>query len=229
MRKDITVGAQVRHKRGKNEARRTRQNGAIPAVVYGAFQKPVTIAVNPRDLNRILRSDSGHNTIFNLDVDGVENTPVMIVDWQDDPIRGNLLHADLKRIDLSKRLRVSVPLVTRGEPRGVKTQGGLLEQVTREVEIECLPDDIPERFEVDVTDLLLGQNKRVSDLLMTESMRLLSNPDAVIAHVVALRGAEAETAAPAEPEAAPEAGAAEPEVIKKGRKEEEEEKKEKKK
>src|SRR5690606_5767627 len=141
---------------------------AIPAVVYGAFQKPVTIAVNPRDLNRILRSDSGHNTIFNLDVDGVENTPVMIVDWQDDPIRGNLLHADLKRIDLSKRLRVSVPLVTRGEPRGVKTQGGLLEQVTREVEIECLPDDIPERFEVDVTDLLLGQNKRVSDLLMTE-------------------------------------------------------------
>jgi large subunit ribosomal protein L25 len=227
MRKDITVSAQVRHTRGKNEARRMRQKGAVPAVLYGAYQKSVAIAVNPRDLSQILRSNTGHNTIFNLDVSGVENTPVMIVDWQDDPIKENLLHADLKRIDLSKRLRVLVPLVTRGEPRGVKTQSGLLEQVTREVEIECLPDDIPERFEVDVSDLLLGQNKRVSDLLMTESMRLISNPDAVIAHVVALRGAEAETAAPSAPEAAPEAATAEPEVIKKGKKEEEGEKREK--
>jgi len=225
MRKDITVAAQLRQTRGKNEARRTRQRGAIPAVLYGAYKEPVPIAVDPRELTHILHSSTGHNTIFNLDVQGTENTPVMIVDWQEDPIKGSLLHADLKRIDLSKRLRVSVPVLTRGEPRGVKTQGGLLELVAREVEIECLPDDIPEQFEMDVTDLMLGQSKRVGDLVMTESMRLIGNPDAVIAHVVALRGAEAEAAAPAAPEAG--AAAAEPEVIKKGKKEEEAAKEEK--
>ena len=221
MRKEITVAAQPRDTRGKNAARRTRRAGSIPAVVYGAFKDPVAIAVSPKAIMQIVHSSSGYNTIFNLDIDGVENTPVMVIDHQNDPIRGTLLHADLKRIDLAKRLRVSIPVGTQGEPKGVKTQGGLLEVITRAAEIECLPDEIPENFVVDVTELLIGQSKRFSDLPMSGSMKLVSSPETVIAHVVTLRAEEvkpeAETA-PAAEAAAPEA--AEPEVIKKGKKEE---------
>jgi len=146
---------------------------------------------------------------------------VMLVDQQVDPIRGNLLHADLKRIDLTKRIRVSVPVHTTGEAKGVKVQGGLLEVITRSVDIECLPDDIPEAFTVSVADLMIGQSKRASDVPVTGSMKLVSAPDTVIAHVVALRAEVVET--PAEGVAAtPVAGAAaEPEVIKKGKKDEE--------
>jgi len=223
VRTNITVAADVRASRGKNEARRTRRDGQIPAVVYGAHEDPVSIAVNPRDVLKIVHSSTGYNTIFNLQINGGENTPVMVVDQQIDPLKGTLLHADLKRIDLSKRLRVTVPVHTAGEPKGVKVQGGLLEVVTRSVDIECLPDDIPERFTVDVSELLMGQSKRASDVALVGSIRLVSAPDTVIAHVIALR-AEAEAApAPAEAAAAPApaAGAAEPEVIKKGKKEEE--------
>lgn len=222
MRRDITVAAQPRDTRGKNEARRTRREGLIPAVVYGAYKDPVPVAVNPREILQIIHSSSGYNTIFNLDVEGRENTPVMVVDQQYDPVRGSLLHADLKRIDLNKRIRVSIPIGAHGEPRGVKTQGGLLEIVTRAAEIECLPDEIPEHFVVDVTELMIGQSKRFSDLPMAGSMKLMSSPDTVIAHVVALRAEAAPAAAEAAPAAAEAApAAAEPEVIKKGKKEEE--------
>jgi large subunit ribosomal protein L25 len=225
LKKDITVAAEVRVSRGKNEARRTRKAGQIPAVVYGAFQDPVSVAVNPREISKIIRSTSGFNTIFTLAIQGGESTPVMLVDQQVDPIRGTLLHADLKRIDLTKRIRVTVPVHTEGEPKGVKVQGGLLEIITRAVEIECLPDEIPEGFTVDVTELLIGQSKRASDVGISGSMKLVSDPHSVIAHIVTLR-AEAE---PAAAEAAtPVAGAAaEPEVVKKGKKEEEAEEKDK--
>ncbi len=215
MRQDITVAAEVRTSRGKNEARRTRKAGQIPAVVYGAFQDPISIAVNPRDLQKLVRSEGGYNTIFNLAIAGGETTPVMVVDEQVDPIKGNWLHADLKRIDLTKRLRVTVPVHTHGEPKGVKVQGGLLEIVTRSVEIECLPDEIPASFTVDVTELLIGQSKRAGDLGISGSMKLVSPADQVIAHIVSLRAEET----PAATEAAP--AAAEPEVVKKGKKEEE--------
>lgn len=221
MRKEITVAAQPRESRGKNEARRTRSRGLIPAVVYGAFKDPVPVAVSPKAILQIVHSEGGYNTIFNLDIEGRENTPVMVVDYQNDPIRGTLLHADLKRIDLTKRLRVSIPIGTLGEPKGVKTQGGLLEIITRAAEIECLPDEIPEHFTVDVTELLMGQSKRFSDLPLSCSMKLIGPPDTVVAHIVAMRAEEVKPvveAAPTAEAAAP--TAAEPEVIKKGKKEE---------
>lgn len=219
MRKDITVTAEVRASRGKNEAHRTRRAGMIPAVVYGAYQDPVSIAVNPREIHKIIRSSTGYNTIFTLSVQGGESTPVMVVDQQLDPIKGTLLHADLKRIDLSKRIRVTVPVHTTGEPAGVKVQGGLLEIITRSIDIECLPDEIPESFAVSVSELLIGQSKRASDVGLSGSMKLVSSPDTVIAHIVALRAEE--TPAAAEGTAAPAAAGSEPEVIKKGKKDEE--------
>jgi len=222
VRKEITVAAQPRASRGKNEARRTRRSGLIPAVVYGAYKEPVTVAVSPKAILQIVHSASGYNTIFNLDIEGRENTPVMVVDYQNDPIRGTLLHADLKRIDLTKRIRVSIPLGTTGEAKGVKTQGGLLEVITRAAEIECLPDEIPEGFTVDVTELLIGQSKRFSDLPLTGSMKLIGAPETVIAHIVTMRAEEVKPAAEAAPtaEAAATPATSEPEVIKKGKKEE---------
>ena len=227
MRRDITVAAEVRTSRGKNEARRTRRAGQIPAVIYGSFQKPVSVAVNPRDISKIVHSNTGYNTIFNLVIQGGETTPVMLVDRQVDPVKGTLLHADFKRIDLTKRLRVSIAVHTTGEAAGVKLQGGLLEVLTRAIEIECLPDEIPEGFTVDVTELMIGQAKRASDVALSGSMKLVSAPETVIAHSVAMRAEEVVEPTAAEAAAAaavtPEAGAtpAEPEVIKKGKKEEE--------
>lgn len=217
MRKDITVAAEVRASRGKNEARRMRSAGNIPAVVYGAYQDPVSIAVSPKEISRIIRSGSGLNTIFNLAIAGGETTPVMLVDKQVDPIRGRMLHADFKRIDLTKRIRVTVPVHTEGEPTGVKVQGGLLEIITRSIEIECLPDEIPETFTISVAELNIGQSVRASDVAVSGSMKLVSDPQTVIAHIVSLRAEE--VAAPVEGAAAP--AAAEPEVAKKGKKEEE--------
>jgi large subunit ribosomal protein L25 len=217
LRQDVTVAAEVRTSRGKNEARRTRVAGQIPAVVYGAFQDPISISVNPRELQKLLKSETGYNTIFTLAIAGGESTAVMVVDEQVDPVKGHWLHADLKRIDLTKRLRVTVPVHTSGEPKGVKVQGGLLEIVTRSVEIECLPDEIPASFTVDVTELLIGQSKRASDLGISGSMKLTSPPDQVIAHIVSLRAEEA----PATTDAAAAPAAAEPEVVKKGKKEDE--------
>ncbi len=220
MANDITIAAEPRSTRGKNEARRLRASGSAPAVIYGTGKDTVAIAVNPKEVGRILHSKSGHNTIFNLAVKGGETTPVMIVDWQKDPIKDTLLHIDLKRIDLSQRLIVKVPVHTTGDPEGVKIQGGLHEVVTREIEVECLPNEIPEALTVDVSKLLIGQSVRASDVPLPGSVRLVSQPDAVISHVVTMKAEEvaapvagAEGAAPAAP--------AEPEVIKKGKKEEE--------
>ena len=217
MRTDTVVAAEIRESRGKNEARRTRMRGMVPGVVYGAFQDPVSIAVNPKHILHILRSKTGHNTIFNVNIQGGENTPVMVVDEQYDPVKSHLLHVDLKRIDLSKRIKVTVPVVTEGDAKGIKLQGGLLEIVTRSIDIECVPDEIPQNFVVDVSDLMIGQSKRAGDIAMPGSMKLQSPQDAVIAHVVSIRAVEepvvAETAAPV--------AGAEPEVVKKGKKEEE--------
>jgi large subunit ribosomal protein L25 len=221
LRKDITVTAEVRSTRGKNEAHRTRRAGLIPGVLYGAYKDSISLSVNPKEIAKIVRSSTGYNTIFNMQIAGGELTPVMVVDEQVDPIKGTLLHADFKRIDLSKRIKVTVPVHVFGEPAGVKVQGGLLEIITRTVEIECLPDEIPEDFKVSVADLMIGQSKRASDVGLAGSMKLVSSPDTVIAHVVALRAEEAPAAAATPEGAAAPAAAAEPEVIKKGKKEEE--------
>ena len=211
------VEAKPREAADKNAARRLRTTGLIPAVIYGAGKEPRPVAVDPKQITKILTSESGHNTIFDVQLDG-EQAKAMVVDWQRDPIKGRLLHVDLKRIDLTKRLHVSVPVQVHGDPKGVKQQGGLLELVAREIEIECLPDDIPEHFTVEVTELMMGEAKRASDVSLSGSIKLLSPADTVLAHVIALRVEAAAEAAPAEAEAAP---AAEPEVIKKGKKEEE--------
>jgi len=213
LRLETVVEAQPRASRGKNEARRTRRQGLIPAIVYGAFKDPQSVSINPKDIVKIIRSRTGHNSIFDLNIGGIERTPVIVADEQYDPIKGSLLHIDLKRIDLTRKLRVSVPVHVAGEAKGVKQQGGVLDVVTRAVEIECVPDDIPDQFSVDVTELTIGTNIRVSDLPVKEGVRVLTSPDAVIAHVVGIK----EEAAPEAVVAAP----AEPEVVKKGKKEEE--------
>jgi large subunit ribosomal protein L25 len=215
LRLETVVEAQPRASRGKNEARRTRRQGLIPGIVYGAFKDSESVSVNPKDILKIIRSRTGHNSIFDINIDGVERTPVIVADEQYDPLKGSLLHIDFKRIDLSKKLRISVPIHVSGEAKGVKQQGGVLDVVTRSIEIECVPDDIPDEFRVDVTELTIGTNIRVSELPVKEGVRVLTSPDAVIAHVVGIK----EEAAPAAETAAP--TAAEPEVVKKGKKEEE--------
>lgn len=212
MRIETVVAAEARSSRGKNEARRVRVSGRIPAVIYGAFKDPQAVSVNPKDILKIIHSKTGHNSIFDVEVAGVEKTPVIVADEQYHPVKGNLLHIDLKRIDLTRKLRVSIPVHVIGDAKGVKQQGGVLDIVTKAVEIECIPDDIPDRFDVDVTELTIGHNIRVSDLKVKEGVRVLTSPDVVIAHVVGIKEeapAEAAAAAPAEPE-----------VAKKGKKEE---------
>lgn len=216
MRLDTVIAAEPRASRGKNEARRTRAAGKIPAIVYGAFKDPQSVSVNPKDILRIIRGKSGHNSIFDLEISGVERTPVIVADEQYDPVKDTLIHIDLKRIDLTRKLRVSIPVHAHGEAKGVKQQGGVLDVVTRSIEIECIPDDIPNQFDVDVTELMIGNNIRVSDLKVGDGIRVLTAPDAVIAHVVGIK--EEAAAAPAEGVAAT---PAEPEVAKKGKKEEE--------
>jgi large subunit ribosomal protein L25 len=196
-----------------------RVKGLAPAVLYGSGGAAVAVSVSPKEINKILHSNTGHNTIFNLSVQGGEDTPAMIVDWQSDPVKENLLHVDLKRIDLTKRIAVKVRVHVTGEPKGVKLQGGLLEVITREVEIECLPDEIPESYTVDVTELMIGQNLRASEIPLGGSVKLVSAPEQVVAHVVTLKAEVVET--PAEGAVVAGATAAEPEVIKKGKKEEE--------
>jgi large subunit ribosomal protein L25 len=211
MRKEITITAEARETRGKNEARRLRVRGLVPAIVYGTAKEPVSIAVSPKEVTSILKSASGHNTIFDIDIQGAKS-PVMIVDWQFEPLKSTLLHVDLKRIDLSKKVIVKVPVHTHGDPVGVKVQGGQHEIITRDIEIECLPDDIPESFNVTVSELHIGQSVRASEIPLSGSMRLVSPADAVISHVIGIKATEPE---PTEVAATPE-----PEVVKKGKKEE---------
>jgi len=213
--------AQPREAGTKNQARRVRREGKIPAVVYGASKDSVAVSVDPRHVLRILGSDSGHNTIFDLALDGGERTKAMIVDWQYEPIKGHLLHIDLKRIAMDRALRVNVPIVLQGVAEGVKTEGGILEQMLREVEIECLPGDIPSHIDVDISHLTFGKVLRVSDLPHNEKLKFLSDANQPVAHVTSVK--EEVVAAPEV--VAAEAGAvpAEPEVIKKGKAETEEE------
>ena len=212
--------AQPREAGTKNDARRVRREGKIPAVVYGAGKDAMPVTVDPRHVLRILRSDSGHNTIFDLAMNG-NQTKAMIVDWQYEPIKGHLLHIDLKRIAMDKALRVNVPIVLQGVPAGVKTEGGILEQMLREVEIECLPADIPSHIDVDVTELTFGKVLRVEDLPHNEKLKFLTEANQPVAHVTSVK--EEVVAAPDAAAADAAAGPAEPEVIKKGKAETEEE------
>jgi len=205
--------------RGKNEARRVRVQGRIPAVLYGAKKQTVALEVDPKAIGRILHSDTGHNTIFDL-VAGGEKTKAMIVDWQYEPIKGHLLHIDLKRIAMDQRLRVKVPIVLVGEAEGVKSQGGILEQIAREIEIECLPGDIPSHIDLDVSELVFTVVKRVADLSLSDKIRFITDPNTPVAHIVTVKEEVVAT-----PDATADAAAApaEPEVIKKGKQETEEE------
>ena len=217
---ESTVQAQKREAADKNAARRLRATGRIPAVLYGAKKDSVTISVDPKSITKILTSESGHNTIFDLAIEGAEKTKAMIVDWQYEPLKGSLLHVDVKRIAMDKKLRLSVPIMLKGEAAGVKTQGGILEHVLREVDIECLPADIPSHIDVDVSHLVFGEVLRVSDLPRSEKVKLLTDENQTVAHVVAVKEVVEPTAEAAAADAA--AAPAEPEVIKKGKQETEE-------
>jgi large subunit ribosomal protein L25 len=216
----FTVEGHIRETRGKNAARRTRLTGMVPATLYGGRKDAISLSVNAKQVARILRSETGHNTIFTVTVAGGAAETAMLKDWQVDPLKGALLHVDLLRIAMDVKMRVRVPVHTFGEPQGVKMQGGIFEMVTREVEIECLPSDIPEEFKVDVSEMLIGKQLRAADLpLDPAKMKLLTDPTRVLAHVVTLKKEEEPTA---EAAVAAETAPAEPEVIKKGKKETEE-------
>jgi len=213
---DISIlEAQKREPGTKNAARRVRVGGKIPAVVYGAGKSAASIAVDPRQVLLILRSESGHNTIFDLALDSAREK-AMIVDWQYEPIKGTLLHVDLQRIAMDKRLTVTVPVVLKGEAAGVKTEGGILEQLLREIEIECLPGDIPKNIEVDISHLVFGVEVRVKDLPHSEKLKFLTDENQMIAHITTVK--EEVVVAP-EVVADATATPAEPEVIKKGKQE----------
>jgi len=218
---EVVVAKPREGKFNKNAARRVRVAGKIPAVLYGAGHNPVAIEVDPKQISRILFSETGHNTIFDLALNGGERTKAMIVDWQYEPIKGSLLHIDLKRIAMDKALRVNVPIVLQGVPAGVKTEGGILEQMLREVEIECLPADIPSHIDVDVTELTFGTVLRVKDLPHNEKLKFLTEANQPVAHVTSVKEEVVATPEAAAADAA--AGPAEPEVIKKGKTETEEE------
>ena len=211
----IIVQGAPRTQRGKNEARRLRVTGNVPATLYGGKGEALALAVNTKQVSGILRSARGHNTLFQVEFAGKQE-PAIVKDWQVDPVSGRLLHVDLLRVAMDVRMRVKVPVHTFGEPSGVKVQGGVYEVVAREVEVECLPADIPTEFKVDVSGLALNQSLRAGDLPMDKAkIRLLTDAQAVLAHVVALKVEEEKPVEAAVPGATP----AEPEVIKKGKKE----------
>src|SRR6201982_867260 len=175
----IVVEAAPRDSRGKNEARRLRVTGTVPAVLYGGKGDAMALSVNTKQVSQILRSATGHNTLFQVAISGKEQ-PAIVKDWQVDPVTGNLLHVDLLRVAMDVRMRVKVPVHTFGEPQGVKVQGGVFETVTREVEIECLPAEIPTEFRLDVTNLMIGQALRASDIpLDTAKMKLVTEAERV--------------------------------------------------
>ncbi len=210
---EIVAATPREGKFNKNAARRVRVKGKIPAVVYGAAEPAIAIEVDPKQIQKILHSDTGHNSIFDLQINGsTAKTKAMIVDWQYEPIKGTLMHIDLKRIALDKAMRVEVPIQLVGAAIGVKAQGGILDQVLREVEIECLPGDIPSHIDLDVTQMSIGDVLRVSDLPHSEKLKFLTDEDATVAHVVAIK----EEVAPVE-EVVAAATPAEPEVVKKGK------------
>jgi large subunit ribosomal protein L25 len=214
--KDITVRATAREGRGKNDARRARVAGMVPVTVYGGEGGTVAALAPLRDLAAILRSESGRNTIFTLDIEGVGSSEVMFHERQVDPIRGRLIHADFTRLVKGQKIEVTVPLHLTGEPIGVRDEQGVLEQIIRELEIRCEPREIPDVINVDVSNLGVHDVIHISDIQVAEGIEILTPADTVIATVgivkeepVAVAVVEAE-------------GPAEPEVIGKGKKEDEE-------
>jgi large subunit ribosomal protein L25 len=221
---EVVVAKPREGKFNKNAARRVRFAGKIPAVLYGPGHNPVAVEVDPKQISRILFSETGHNTIFDVEVTGLKPAKAMIVDLQREPINDQLIHIDMKRIALDKTLRVKVRIKLLGIPVGVKTAGGILDQVLREVEIECLPAAIPGHIDLDVSNLEMYGVSRVSDLPHSDKIKYITSEDATVAHVVSIReeaptAAEVEAAAAAAAAAA-EATTAEPEVAKKGGKQE---------
>jgi large subunit ribosomal protein L25 len=211
---EFVVPAESRSETGKNVNRRLRSRGLIPGVVYGTGKGAVAVAVSPREIGAILKSASGENTLFDLDLGGTRRK-VILKEFQREPLRGQILHADFYEVALDKVLEVKVHVELVGVPVGVKLQGGLVDFVTRELELECLPADIPEKIVADISHLELGKHLRVSELSLGDKVKVLTEADLVIAHVVLPRAEVVAEAAAVE--AAPEAGAAEPEVIKKGK------------
>jgi large subunit ribosomal protein L25 len=227
---EATLEATERTSFGKNEARRVRRDGQVPAILYGTSEGPnkdaTPIAVNPRALLRILHSESGVNTLISLKLRGAAETKVLVKEYQLDPVSHKVLHADFYRIRMDRAIRVTIPVAVKGEPKGVKQQGGVLEFIRREIEIECLPADIPENVELDVSELMLHQGVRVRDLTINPKWKAISDLDMMLVHIIMPKAEEA--AAPADAAAAPAAAPtvpAEPEVIKKGKKEEAEDEK----
>ncbi len=226
---EATLEATTRDTFGKNEARRTRRLGKVPAVLYGATGgdgvHSTPIAVDPKALLRILHSEAGANTLISLKLEGQGDTRVLVKEYQLDPVTHQVLHADFYKVAMDRAIEVRIPVVVKGEPKGVKQQGGLLEFIRREIDIECLPGDIPESLEIDVSDLMLHQGIRLRDVATDARWTPVTEPEAMLVHVI-LPKAE-ESAATAAAEAAAPAAPAEPEVIKKGKKEEAPEEKEK--
>ena len=211
---DIVVAAQNRTERGKNTNRRLRVKGLIPGVLYGAAKKPVPLSVSPKEIGAILRSKTGENTLFDLELDG-SRRKVILKEFQFEPLKGHLLHADFYEVALDKVLQVNEHVELVGPPVGVKVQGGIVDWVTRELEVECLPADIPEKITVDISALEIGKHVRVAEIKAPDKVKILTEPDIVIAHVVAPRAEEVAPTAEAAPAA--EGAVAEPEVIKKGK------------
>jgi large subunit ribosomal protein L25 len=216
-KKEYRVQAKQRDGRGKNDARRTRREGLVPITVYGGGAETVAAVAQLRDLAAILRSESGRNTIFTIDVEGVGSSEVMFHDRQIDPIRGRLIHADLARLVKGQKIEVTVPLHLVGEPIGVKENQGVLEQVFREIEIRCEPRSIPDSIDADVSHMDVHDVLHVSDLKVGEGIEILQDPETVVATVAIIREEEVAPAPAVEGEEP-----AEPEVIGKGKKEEEE-------
>ncbi len=220
---EALLDATVRTTTGKNEARRTRAAGQVPAIVYGAASEgasrdAVSISVDPKALLKILHSEAGANTLISLKMDG-KDTKVLVKDFQLDPITHRVLHADFYRVAMDRMIEVTIPILVKGEAKGVKLQGGLLEHVRREVQIECLPADIPEHIDVDVTDLMVGQGIRLRDAATNPKWRPVTDGDTMLVHVILPKAEESAAAATTEG-AAGAAATSEPEVIKKGKKEE---------
>jgi large subunit ribosomal protein L25 len=224
---DATLEVVKREGRGKNEARRLRAAGRVPAVVYGQrkegkLPEGVPVAVDPKAVLQILHSDSGANTLIKLKLDGSESQ-VMVKEYQLDPVTHQLLHADFYQLAMDRAITVTVPVLVKGEPKGVKVQGGMLDFVTRELQVQCLPTDIPEHIDVDVSELMLHQAVRLRDLPSNPKWKALNDPDTMLVHVVMPKAEEAAAPAEGEVAAAPAAAPAEPEVIKKGKADKEEE------
>lgn len=218
---EAVLDAFERNDRGKNEARRLRASGKIPAVVYGGKDGGRAIAVDPKVLAKILRTEQGANTLIALNVPGAGDARVLVREYQLDPVTHELLHADFYRVAMDKLIRIAVTVVPQGEPKGVKQQGGVLDIVHRQIEIECLPADIPNNIEVDVRELMVGQSIRVKDLAANAKWKAVTDPETMLLHVIIPKVEETPAPGTEAAAAGTAAAPAEPEVIKKGKKEEE--------